>query len=322
MSDTIKKIAALAAEAGVTDAQLVAALRAAFGTKAPKESPVFTGTGSIPNLKVTQNLNGATGTFTGVLKAANPAAGTDVVTLAYLKALQWLTDGAIAGKKLANNAVTAAKIAANAVDSSKIKDGSIAFADLAAAAIATQAQAIAGTAANLLLTPQGAKAMIDNALSGQTDSGVPSGVMVPFAGKTVPDGWLLCNGASLAKASYPDLFAAIGYTWGGSGNTFYLPNYNGRHILGTTYANDVGSTVSAGLPDITGGAFFYGVEAIEDTYGAFGANMSKTHNYAGHTVGDKSWPELSLYASNSNGIYGQSYSVSVAAAYSLIIIRT
>ena len=123
MSDTIKKIAALAAEAGVTDAQLVAALRAAFGTKAPKESPVFTGTGSIPNLKVTKNLNGATGTFTGVLKAANPAADTDLVTLAYLKALKWLTDGAIAGTKLANNAVTAAKIAANAVDSSKIKDG-------------------------------------------------------------------------------------------------------------------------------------------------------------------------------------------------------
>ena len=75
-------------------------------------------------------------------------------------------------------------------------------------------------------------------------------------------------------------------------------------------------------PDITGGAFFYGVEAIEDTYGAFGANMSKTHNYAGHTAGDKSWPELMLYASNSNGIYGRSYSVSVPAAYSLIIIRT
>lgn len=74
-------------------------------------------------------------------------------------------------------------------------------------------------------------------------------------------------------------------------------------------------------PDITGGAFFYGVEAIEDTYGAFGANMSKTHNYAGHTIGDKSWPELRLYASNSNGIYGRSSSVSVAAAYVLMIIK-
>ena len=325
MSDTIKKIAALAAEAGVTDAQLVAALRAAFGTKAPKESPVFTGTGSIPNLKVTQNLNGATGTFTGVLKAANPAAGTDVVTLAYLKALQWLTDGAIAGTKLANNAVTAAKIAANAVDSSKIKDGSIAFADLAAAAIATQAQAIAGTATNLLLTPQAAKAMIDNALSGQTDSGVPSGVMVPFAGKTVPDGWLLCNGASLAKASYPDLFAAIGYTWGGSGNTFYLPNYNGRHILGTTYANNVGSTVSAGLPDITGSFGITGNDADRGFSTSYtdGCFTTKSTTLGGLDSGASSYRTGIPYfvASRVSGIFGRSSGVDVSAVYTLIIIK-
>ena len=322
MSDTIKKIATLAAEAGVTDAQLVAALRAAFGTKAPKESPVFTGTGSIPNLKVTKNLNGATGTFTGVLKAANPAADTDVVTLAYLKALQWLTNGAIVGTKLANNAVTAAKIAANAVDSSKIKDGSIAFTDLAAAAIATQDQAIAGTAANLLLTPQAAKAMIDNALSGQTDSGVPSGVMVPFAGKTVPDGWLLCNGASLAKASYPDLFTAIGYTWGGSGNTFYLPNYNGRHILGTTYANNVGSTVSAGLPDIRG----YATSGIiwKSAWNDSGALWTEdTGNYLTKSYNDGPDPvvRVRMRAGAYDSTYGSSSSVSVPAAQALIIIK-
>ena len=318
MSDTIKKIAALAAEAGVTDAQLVAALRAAFGTKAPKESPVFTGTGSIPNLKVTKNFNGATGTFTGVLKAANPAADTDVVTLAYLKALQWLTNGAIAGTKLANNAVTAAKIAANAVDSSKIKDGSIAFADLAAAAIATQAQAIAGTAANLLLTPQAAKAMIDNALSGQTDSGVPSGVMVPFAGKTVPDGWLLCNGASLAKASYPDLFTAIGYTWGGYGDTFYLPNYNGRHILVTTYANNVGSTVSAGLPDITGKVSI-GHAQVDGETGVFSITSEEQSNFGVDKYEHRKI--VNFRASYSNSTYGRSSAVNVPSAYALIIIK-
>lgn len=305
----------------MADTPAQAALRAAFGTKAPKESPVFTGTGSIPNLKVTGKLEGASGSFTGVLKAANPAADTDLVTLAYLKALQWLTDGAIVGEKLANNAVTAAKIAANAVDSSKIKDGSIAFADLAAAAIATQDQAIAGTAENLLLTPQAAKAMIDNALSGLSVSGVPSGVMVPFAGKTVPDGWLLCNGASLAKAAYPDLFNAIGYTWGGYGDTFYLPNYNGRHVLGTTYANNVGSTVSAGLPDITGtvkignyplmtsdhkGAFYAASRENADTHGQDSSNGASA---------------LGFSASNSNGIYGNSSTVRVPASYTLIIIR-
>lgn len=316
----------------MADTPAQAALRAAFGTKAPKESPVFTGTGSIPNLKVTGKLEGASGSFTGVLKAANPAADTDLVTLAYLKALQWLTDGAIVGEKLANNAVTAAKIADNAVDSSKIKDGSIDFADLAAAAIATQDQAIAGTAENLLLTPQAAKAMIDNALSGLPDSGVPSGVpsgvMVPFAGKTVPDGWLLCNGASLAKAAYPDLFNAIGYTWGGYGDTFHLPNYNGRHVLGTTYANNVGSTVSAGLPDITGsfspnnlgdsGGFHFSSGALYS--GCFDRGEKVDCSCRWDRYGDDY--ALDFAASHSNRVYGNSSSVSVPAAYSLIIIRT
>lgn len=165
---------------------------------------------------------------------------------------------------------------------------------------------------------------VDQVIDITVSEGAQPGDYKMIAGSTIPDGWLLCNGAAVSRTTYAKLFAAIGTRYG-SGNgstTFNLPNFNGRHVLGTTNTGNLGSYVSAGLPDITGGAFFYGVEAIEDTYGAFGANMSKTHNYAGHTVGDKSWPELRLYASNSNNIYGRSYSVSVAAAYSLIIIRT
>lgn len=306
----------------MADTPAQAALRAAFGTKAPKASPVFTGTGSIPNLKVTGKLEGASGAFTGVLKAANPAEDTDVVTLAYLKALQWLRDGAITDTKLANNAVTAAKIAANAVDSSKIKNGSITFDNLAAAAIATQDQAIAGTAANLLLTPQAAKAMIDNALSGQTDSGVPSGVMVPFAGKTVPDGWLLCNGAALAKASYPDLFTAIGYTWGGYGNTFYLPNYSGRHVLGTVYANNVGSTVSAGLPDISGCATSGIVwESVWKASGALWPEDSTRGSKAYSREGSDPIIDIWMRASKYDSTYGMSSSVSVPAVCAFMIIK-
>ena len=165
---------------------------------------------------------------------------------------------------------------------------------------------------------------VDQVIDITVSEGAQPGDYKMIAGSTIPDGWLLCNGAAVSRTTYAKLFAAIGTRYG-SGNgstTFNLPNFNGRHVLGTTNTRNLGSYVSAGLPDITGGAFFYGVEAIEGTYGAFGANMSKTHNYAGHTAGDKSWPELMLYASNSNGIYGRSYSVSVPAAYSLIIIRT
>lgn len=151
---------------------------------------------------------------------------------------------------------------------------------------------------------------------------VPSGVMVPFAGKTVPQGWLLCNGASLAKASYPDLFTAIGYTWGGSGNTFYLPNYNGRHILGTNYANNVGSTVSAGLPDITGEAALQ--DDIGSTSGIVSGAFVRGELYP-HTInGTKAGQSyaLKIKASSYDSTFGSNYSgVSVSAAYSLIIIK-
>ncbi len=53
---------------------------------------------------------------------------------------------------------------------------------------------------------------------------------------TAPTGWLICNGQSLSKTTYAELFAAIGYTYGGSGNEFMLPDLCGRVVagLGTT----------------------------------------------------------------------------------------
>jgi microcystin-dependent protein len=38
---------------------------------------------------------------------------------------------------------------------------------------------------------------------------LPSGVINPFAGLTVPFGWLLCNGSSISRAVYPNLFSAV-----------------------------------------------------------------------------------------------------------------
>jgi microcystin-dependent protein len=37
-------------------------------------------------------------------------------------------------------------------------------------------------------------------------------------------GWLLCDGRSLSVNDYPDLFELIGYNFGGSGNTFNIPD--------------------------------------------------------------------------------------------------
>jgi microcystin-dependent protein len=49
---------------------------------------------------------------------------------------------------------------------------------------------------------------------------------------TVPAKWLLCNGNGYATSTYPELFAVIAYTYGGSGATFNVPDLKGRHAVG------------------------------------------------------------------------------------------
>lgn len=62
---------------------------------------------------------------------------------------------------------------------------------------------------------------------------LPAGVIVPYAGAAAPTGYLLCNGASVLRASYPDLFTAIGTTYGSADGThFNLPDGRGRALLG------------------------------------------------------------------------------------------
>lgn len=56
------------------------------------------------------------------------------------------------------------------------------------------------------------------------------GSIIPFAGSTIPEGFLVCNGAAVSRDTYADLFSVIGTTFGaGDGlNTFNLPNLMGR----------------------------------------------------------------------------------------------
>jgi microcystin-dependent protein len=61
---------------------------------------------------------------------------------------------------------------------------------------------------------------------------MPPGVLMPYAGSGAPAGWLLCHGQSLSTTTYADLFAAIGYTYGGSGASFDLPDLRGRTVAG------------------------------------------------------------------------------------------
>lgn len=74
-----------------------------------------------------------------------------------------------------------------------------------------------------------------NIVNGQiTGDTLPIGAIVPFGGWDAPTGWLICDGTLLNKTDYPELFNAIGYSFGGEegGSTFGLPDLRGRVPLG------------------------------------------------------------------------------------------
>jgi microcystin-dependent protein len=62
---------------------------------------------------------------------------------------------------------------------------------------------------------------------------IPPGTVMQSAAITRPGGWLLCDGSRLNTNDYPDLFNAIGHTYGGSDTSFNLPDIRGRVPIGS-----------------------------------------------------------------------------------------
>ena len=81
---------------------------------------------------------------------------------------------------------------------------------------------------------------------------VPAGAILPFAGTTVPTGYLLCDGSEVLIANYPTLFASIQYNYkalsllAGVG-TFALPDLRGRFPLGR---DDMGGASADRVTDV------------------------------------------------------------------------
>lgn len=88
----------------------------------------------------------------------------------------------------------------------------------------------------------------------------PPGVVSAYAGAAAPSGWLLCDGAAVSRATYADLFAVIGTTYGsGDGSTtFNLPDITGRVVAGKeaseTRLTTAGCGINGGTLGAAGGA--------------------------------------------------------------------
>lgn len=279
-------------------------------------------------------------------KLTEPPSATQF--LEALRSMAWLADNTIPGGKIANASITGAKLAAKtvaegnladlsvstaklaaggvtkdkiaqgAVDGTRLATQSVAFSHLLPAIIATEGQVTEGTAKNVLMTPFLTKLMVQ----AFNPPAVPPGTIIHYAGRTVPSGWLICNGANVSRTDYAALFAAIGTIYGtGDGvTTFGLPNMGGRFLEGTTYTGSVGTYHSAGLPNISGRPG-YEEEARGQSFS--GPFRQVAHYTAGSFDGLDNQNHKGVYfdASFVSSIYGSSSSVQPPAVAALALIK-
>jgi len=150
---------------------------------------------------------------------------------------------------------------------------------------------------------------------------IPPGTIIHYAGRTVPSGWLICNGANVSRTDYAALFAAIGTTYGaGNGSTtFGLPNLNGRFLEGTTSTSEVGTYKSAGLPNITGSFTSHGNTSSMVTTGPFTNGGPRSHSNSG---GAEDGRTVYMDANRCSSLYGTTGTVQPPSMAALPLIKT
>lgn len=149
---------------------------------------------------------------------------------------------------------------------------------------------------------------------------VPTGSVIPFAGETSPEGFLLCNGQEVSRVTYARLFSVIGEKFGaGDGvTTFQVPNLVEKFIEGTE--SSVGQTLDAGLPNIT--ARMNGM--MTDSGGGFSGAVYVTGKPRIRGWSSADYDEirnLAFDASIGSDVYGKSNTVQPPAVKMLLIIK-
>lgn len=106
------------------------------------------------------------------------------------------------------------------------------------------------------------------------------GTVFAFASTTPPTGCLLCNGGPVSRATFPDLFALLGTTYGaGDGSTtFGIPDLRSRMIVGSGQ----GTGLTNRLLGASGGEETHVLVLAELAAHAHGM-ANHTHTMGGHT---------------------------------------
>jgi hypothetical protein len=118
----------------------------------------------------------------------------------------------------------------------------------------------------------------------------------------IPDGWLVCNGASLNKYIYSNLYNKIKTTYGGGGDYFNLPDYNNgiflRGINGN--AEDLGIVQGDAIRNISGEIYHY---KTDDGYSSpIGCFSQDGNGWSGDGTTDSNMPTYNIKFNASNQV--------------------
>lgn len=139
--------------------------------------------------------------------------------------------------------LSGAPTTANHAVSKSYVDTSIANIDVSTTAVMKNTSSVQ-TMIGKLKTPQtisaddqdvlATKKYVDDAAAAAqaANGGSPIGSIIYYPAATIPFGWMECDGRTLNKNIYTNLFNIIGYTYGGSGNNFNIPDLRGEFIRG------------------------------------------------------------------------------------------
>ena len=106
------------------------------------------------------------------------------------------------------------------------------------------------------------------------DSSKPAGYISANGSATAPDGYLLCDGSSVLRVTYPRLFAAIGTAYGSAdASHFNLPDLRGKFVRGVNAGASADPDASSRTASASGGNTG---NAVGSTQG----HAFQTHNHA------------------------------------------
>lgn len=235
------------------------------------------------------------GLYTFPSGASNPVIGTVYAaptTDLQVATKKYVDDIAIAGSPLATETVTGiSKLTLAAADPS---DPIVVGDNDPRIPTQNQKDALAGTG-----TPSSSNKYVtaDTLLAA-----LPSGSITMYGGATAPTGYLLCDGTSYLRATYPDLFTVISTTYGSvDGTHFNVPDMRGRTPVGVGTGTGGGSS-GTGLP--TGGSSLTAVSRAtwkgEETHTLITAEIP-AHN---HGLNNGAASAGGVAGSNSGGAAG------------------